>query len=518
MFQSETTERRSQIGLILLAFLWMTLIAIQSICGPADGYVTAHIRAPGGMISIGPFIVNTLEPIVSSLATTLTLWLLYCLLIIVVPVASIRRIAKFVGGSAMSDAAGTRWICIIVVVILALLTFLDLPYLSNDIYLYRLHGQMLSQLSLSPYATAPSECLPKELAVNVPWANQNCPYGPMALVFFSLATSLTDNFVVQFWLLKIILCLPFLIMLLYAYHSRHFGEDRRIVWLAWIGLNPLLVFEICQNGHLEGWIGVILVFAGIALMDLSYLRVLGAGVLFGIACAVKLSVIVIAPIVLVWLLPFVQTKYRTFRNFLLLAALFVLPMLAVLACLYSPFWQGLNTFIGIQQESEKIMRSLYTILEYYFGVSQKWSVRISLLGNICACIVGMIVCWKRRSLVKGIFVCLLLQEVFGRTFLQPWHFCPLVMLAPLLVMTKNEIDNTWMIQSIGGSEMAILRFALVTSASVFVGGYVVLMLAFGHSPPIESLSVLCMLAPPLAVWIFDSMNSSSRLKHLAETE
>jgi hypothetical protein len=81
----------------------------------------------------------------------------------------------------------------------------NLPFLSNDLYLYRLHGQMLTEQGRSPYAERPMECFSQEILENVPWTDQHSPYGPVALALFAAATSISDGSVLQFWLLKIVL-------------------------------------------------------------------------------------------------------------------------------------------------------------------------------------------------------------------------------------------------------------------------------------------------------------------------
>lgn len=288
MFLDVRTDRRSPIGLILLVLcLWLILFAMQAMFGPFDGYVQTHIRAPGALISSGPIIENTLLPFTSSLLTQETIWVSYFLLIIAVPIFSIWLIARFVGIGGTSNAKVTTRVCIAAVVFLAVLTIFNLPYLSNDIYLYRLHGLMLSKWGCSPYVTTPAECLSKDVLKNVPWVNQNSPYGPLALVLFFAASSLPGGIVLHFWLLKVMLSLPWIILLVYIYKSRLFGQEWKIAWFAWIGLNPLLVLEVCQNGHLEGWIGLLLLFLVLTLLEVSYVRAVIAGILFGLVCAVN---------------------------------------------------------------------------------------------------------------------------------------------------------------------------------------------------------------------------------------
>ncbi len=245
-------NRQKLIWLILLdIFLWLTLIAMQAIFGPFDGYMPIHVRAPGALISSGPIIAKTLLYFARPLLSPMTVWLSYSLLLIAAPIFSIWLIASIFGREGTSDMRAMHKFCIAAVVFLAFLTIFNLPYLSNDIYLYRVQGQMISRLGYSPYTSTPSDCFSKEVLQNIPWVNQNSPYGPLALVFFVAATSLNGGIVLDFWLLKVILSLPWLIMLIYIYSSRLFAKERKVVWLAWIGLNPLLVLE--NQGNDDYW-------------------------------------------------------------------------------------------------------------------------------------------------------------------------------------------------------------------------------------------------------------------------
>lgn len=231
------------------------------------------------------------------------------------------------------------------------------------------------------------------------------------------------------------------------------------------------------------------------------------------------SLVVVVPVILIWLVPSTRAKRRPSGETVLLIILFVMPMLGTLTGLYLPFWKGLDTFAGIHQESEKIVRSIYLILGNHFGISPKWTLGSSFLGNICAGIGGMLICRRRHSLIEGLLVCLLVQAVFGRTFLLPWYFCPPVMLAPLLIITtRRKHDNVYLIQRISAAEMAVLRLLLVTSASAVAGGYAVLFLAKEISPQALSLSYLCMVAPPLIVWLIRSVGFHIHFRPSANTQ
>lgn len=497
------------VGLIGVC-LWLALSAIQPIYGPFDGYVPIHIAAPGALHASGPFLAEALLELCRPLLSPEAVRLVYSLLLILLPLFSIAIIVRLCGMEPSSDSKQTRALCIGIVVFLAVLAGSNLTFLSNDVYLYRLHGQMLLMPDCSPYSTTPDECLSADVLTNVPWTNQKSPYGPLALIVFA-AASLGGGIVLQFWTLKLMLTLPWAVMLIYLYRSRRFGEERRLAWFVWMGLNPLLILEVLQNGHLEGWLGALLFFLILALLRASYWRAVSAGILLGLACAIKLSIVVIAPTVLVWLAVRAKAGRRPSGDTALLMLLFLAPAFLTLGGLYLPFWRGVDTFAGIQQESEKILRSLYFVLAHYAGMSPvliRWS---SILGNVCAGAVGMLLCARGRGLAEGVIAVLLIQALLGRTFLQPWHFCPVIMLAPLLaVEARKGSAGARRGQRIGAADSGILWSLLAVSASAIAGGYAVLCLAGSRSPRAQLLSFLCMVIFPFALWIAGSVASRVR--------
>ena len=486
--------------LAVTAGLWLALIAVQALVGPFDGYQPGHVAARGGLLCTGPLLAEALLHAARALLTPRPVLFCYSLLLVAVPIVSAWIIAHFVGKTEVLRTKRTRMLLLALMAAVTVLAFMDLPYLSNDIYLYRVHGQMLAEQAQNPYTVTPTQSFPPEALKNIPWTHQNSPYGPLALSIFAATDVFNGGIVLGFWLLKIALGLPLLVMLVYLCASKLFDRDQRTAWFFWVGLNPLLILEVWQNGHLEGWIGLLLFSLIIALLDVSRVRTARGGVLFGLACAVKLSVIVAAPVVLVWLASS-RLGHRPAREAALRGALFLALMAVTLASLYGPFWQGMQTFAGIQQESHKAIRSLSWILAYYFGVSAMSVQAVSMAGNLAAALVGMLVVRKRKSLTEGLLATLLIQTFLGRTFLQPWHLCPLIMLAPLLgTRVLHYAGETSMLQQIGAPEADILRILLVLSASAVAGGYAVLYLAGGKSPEALLLSFLCMTIPPLLAW------------------
>ena len=73
---------------------------------------------------------------------------------------------------------------------LGVLCFFDLPYLSNDLYLYLAHGDMLERQGFSPYVAIPQRHFPPDALAGIPWTAQTSAYGPAALLMFRAASAL----------------------------------------------------------------------------------------------------------------------------------------------------------------------------------------------------------------------------------------------------------------------------------------------------------------------------------------
>ena len=503
----DTIEKRRGpvVCLAVLVVSWLLLFAVQALQLPLDGFMLAHVSAPGASWLSGPLLATGLTDLLPLSKVLPSLHIAYLFLLVAVPVFSIVVIGRLMRkGAVLSGASRRGGLLLGAAILLAVVAIGDLPYLSNDVYLYRTQGQMLHQVGVNPYRIAPAQVLPPDQLQNVPWRSQLCTYGPLALDGFQAATAGSAGIVADFWRLKILLALPLVAVLLLLAFLRRFDHRERVAGIAWIGLNPLLLLEVCQNAHLEGWIGLLLVLLLLALDRRSYGRAVAAGVLCGLACAVKLSLLVVAPIIVVWLWTGRGARIRWWVA-AIWTVLFVLACGATLVALYFRFWHGVHTFDGLQQEAGKVIRSLYAMLGALFGMKPGWIHLCSLAGSLLAAVIGVWVCVRRGSLSLGVLVCLMVQAVLGRTFLQPWHFCPALMLVPFLgVAARAAPGADGAALAPGVSRLATLRSYLVLSVSSLAGGYAVLLYDRGNRADIlQLISFLCMVLPPMIWWSAD---------------
>jgi hypothetical protein len=256
-------------GMLYVGFgLWLTLLVIQALCLPFDGYVIPHVRAEGGTIAFGPWINRVILEAVDRLFSYPTVLRTYGGLLVMVSLYSSVLIASLMT-ARNATLESLRRPLIFVWVALAACTVFNFTYLSNDLYLYRLYGQMVHLLQLNPYGAIPIEQFPADQVVNVPWTDQNAAYGPVALFFFGLISRLATGIVGQFWLMKLALALPWIAIMVGLALSNRVDGAAKLRSMAWVGLSPVLLLEVCQNGHLEGWIGILLLGVVLVLTQLT---------------------------------------------------------------------------------------------------------------------------------------------------------------------------------------------------------------------------------------------------------
>jgi len=475
--------------------LWFTLFVVQALCLPFDGYVTAHLRADGATLAFGPLINRALLDAVDRLVSYPALLLVYGGLLVAVALYSSALIAVVM---TARDAVveSLRRPLIVALVVLAVCTIFNFTYLSNDLYLYRLYGQMLHVLQLNPYAAVPIEQFGADEIVNVPWTGQNAAYGPVALFVFGLTSRLASGIVAQFWLMKAALVLPWCMVLFAVSVSRKVGGAAKIRTLVWIGLSPVLLFEVCQNAHLEGWIGLLLLGVVLVLAEVTLPRVVAAGVLFGLACGVKLSALVVAPAIGMHLLLSRRGARGSWNPGVAACSVLGLMTAITLAVCYGPLWVGAETFAGLRLESEKVLRSIFALLRDHLDVGPSWIQRLATLGLVAASVSGAWLYAKRRRLDEAIILSLGVQAYLGRTFFQPWYLAAMIIVAvaPRLLAARDD--------STGGTGLSSMeRILLVAGAFAIAGSYTGMIVTQSRSVAVLSISTLSiLLLPPLALW------------------
>jgi len=163
------------------------------------------------------------------------------------------------------------------------------PMGSADVLVYAAYGRIAS-LGQDPYTTTANDLAaagdPIGRAVERPWQDTPSIYGPVATGEQWLASRLGGTSMqATVWWLAAFTAIAFVLtgLLLLRLADDTAAARSRVLLLWW--LNPLLLYEVVNGAHLDG-IGIAFAVAALALIRRSPL---GAGVLAGIAAAVKLS-------------------------------------------------------------------------------------------------------------------------------------------------------------------------------------------------------------------------------------
>jgi hypothetical protein len=458
-------SRRAQLALALATLLWCILLVAQWSAGPRDGVVTEYGRQTPYYPGLGPIFGD------NEFARGPAAGARLAILLVLAPLALVAAtLLRGVG----------RKLGIALVTVLAVMTFLEMPQLSNDVFLYRAAGQMLAD-GQNPYLVAPSAHYRAEELDGVPWRSQTSPYGPLALQFFALASVLGGSWIGSLWLLRVLMALPWLLTLLVL--ARADGD--RAPPLLFLAASPLLLLEVVQGGHVDGWIGFLLVVV-CALARREHMTRIGRVTLLvclAAAIALKLSSIVVIGAVFVHL----SRRPRWGRRG---AALGLAITALLVALVWLPLWEGPASLDGLRLESGKVLQSIYQI----FHVPGSTAAPLATAGSLFALLVGMVLAARGWSLALSCMVALILQAVIGRTFLQPWYFAPVIMLGGWALLEQAPGPRL-------ARALADPVVWGVASVGLLFGGYGLVFATRSVAPGIQTANVLLMLLPGTLAWL-----------------
>jgi hypothetical protein len=177
---------------------------------------------------------------------------------------------------------------LMVVSTICVAAFVLLPIMgSADAQSYAAYGRMVV-VGVDPYATTPAQLGgPYGSAVEAPWEHTASVYGPIATAEQAAAAWLAgDNPKLAMFLLSLFTGLAFIaVSALLLRLARTPTERARVAWM-W-ALNPLLLFELVAGAHVD----TLVVLAAVAGLWAARRNRLGsallAGLLCGVACAIK---------------------------------------------------------------------------------------------------------------------------------------------------------------------------------------------------------------------------------------
>lgn len=177
-------------------------------------------------------------------------------------------------------------------VALNLATSLTLPLTSADVLMYAAYGR-IQRLGLSPYSITPAEIFRMQYDIVLywterPWQDTPSVYGPIASFVQLLANYLGGQNMhdVVFWL-QVFCVVPMIIIAAIVLRMARGNPILQTRAALLTIMNPLMIWSVVAGAHNEA-LAVVFAIGALALMRRSPL---GAGILIGLAGAVKVNMV-----------------------------------------------------------------------------------------------------------------------------------------------------------------------------------------------------------------------------------
>lgn len=320
------------------------------------------------------------------------------------------------------------------------------PLGSGDIYYYIFHERVLVKYQTSPYSADLSHFATDSFYDKVAsWGQKyGTTYGPLWLILSGPASLLAGQSeflnLLTFRLLAILFNLG-VIWLIYMILSLVKPQFRLIGTLlyAW---NPLVLFEVANNGHNEIMIIFFILLALYFYLNNKKIWVLPCVIAAGL---IKYYAIFLAPLFLYYLWRSEQS-WKSKVNILLKN--FAVSLLLVLV-FFMPFWAGWKIFQGALTQANLFMLPSFFPLNILYKFINNFSLDslniIKAIGLTLLIIVYVIVLWKREpgeeNIVKKIFWLYFTFIFFASIYFQPWYLIGLIPWLILIPEKKYQILN-----------------------------------------------------------------------------
>jgi alpha-1,6-mannosyltransferase len=250
-----------------------------------------------------------------------------------------------------------------------LIGFLGLPLFEDDHYRYMWDGYR-TITSGSPYGIAPEDFFSDRNtppAMNTILSGVNYPevptiYGPVLQGIFASGYMISPG---EFWPIKAILILANLCLIILLLKN---ADSKNVLLYAW---NPLVFKEIALTGHHDGLIALMVL---LAWLTRSYWKQRVSSILFGLALAVKISVLP----ALAWFF-----WKRQYINIIIAITVFIMCYLPFMGA--GSDWSGLKVFASEWEFNSGIYGLIAALLPSAYA------------KMICLGVAGLAMLWLMRA-------------------------------------------------------------------------------------------------------------------------
>ena len=378
------------------------------------------------------------------------------------------------------------------------------PLASRDVYAYACQGAVFAA-GLDPTAVAP-DALPCPWLDSAPmvWRDAPSPYGPLfTLLSAGAAVVSGGNIAVAIGVLRLVALAG---VLLATWCGRRLAQacGANAARAAWLGLaGPLVAMHAIAGAHNDALLTG-LVVAALALAIAR--RGTVAGVLLGLAAAVKITALAALPFVVLLLVP----APRAWRRLLRPGAVVVSTTALTYAALAVPTGLGLGFLRGLVRAGELIQ---WTSIPTAVGMSVGYALRaagvdaydigvaVGRLAGLAFAIVAVVGTWlmawrapsdRIRLAVAGAGVAFAVVALFGPVF-YPWY--ALTPLALLAVSTVDEKVRPWL-----AAASAVLAFLILPDGT-------------GLAPRTKLVGALAVTTAVVAVAVRCALRRSRATRH-----
>jgi len=310
------------------------------------------------------------------------------------------------------------------------------PLGSRDVYAYACQGALYVD-GRSPYQVGVAAGCPWLDAVPVLWHDTPTPYGPLA-VLASAAAAASGNLLVAVGLLRAVAVAGILLLIWYGIRlARSLGvEPGPAVWLA--ALSPVVVVHAVSGAHHDA------LLAGLTVAALAVAverRSSAAGVLLGLAVAVKVTGLVVVPFALL-LLP--RWRDRALAVAAAVAAFALLSAGSGLGVGWVAALRGTGSLVQWTSPPTGLgMAAGYLLRALGWPEAFEEAVAVARLAGLAVLVTVLIWWWLRawrsaatspRAVVVAAGAALAALTVLSPVFF-PWYA-----LAPLAVLALSTVD------------------------------------------------------------------------------
>ena len=306
---------------------------------------------------------------------------------------------------------------------------------SHDVFSYLFYGRMLAHAHVNPLAVPPSVLASDRWYHLVGWQHTPSVYGPLWTYVCAAASAVWPHILPGVLIVKALSIAGAVTGCMLA--ARLAGEsaesrNRALLFMLW---NPLLLFSIAGDGHVDGVLIGLIVGALVArrrdrMATTTVLLI--AATLIKAYCGIFL-VLHIAGLVL--------ERRRTFRD----AALHAGAVVAAFAALYAPLWARRSTFTGLATVAgffggtipALVRDATATVLRHSGDGAQHALLegadvaRIFSAVTMAALLAVLLIRAGRSGRETWLWGAAFAGYILVATWFMPWHALPLVPLAVL---------------------------------------------------------------------------------------